>query len=134
MFRNDTSAGAVFADAFATPGNGVNFQWRTTTGGQCGSAAVSGIVSPVWLKLARSGNVFTAFYAADGVNWTSTGATQTIAMASTALAGLAVAAHNNSYLCLAAFDSLAPAAPAVPAGLAAAPGNAQVVRLQKPLT
>src|SRR5882757_3031258 len=28
MFRNDTTATSAFADVIATPGQGVNFQWR----------------------------------------------------------------------------------------------------------
>ena len=49
MFRNDTTAGSMFADLFVSPANGVNLQWRATTGGQCGSLGVTGVVAPLWL-------------------------------------------------------------------------------------
>src|SRR4029077_20144546 len=91
MFRNDTTAGAMFANLFVSPENGVNLQWRASTGGQCGSTGVVGVVAPVWLKLARSGANFTASYGGDGVNWTLLGATS-VPMAANARAGLAVTA------------------------------------------
>ena len=125
MFRNDTTAGSMFADAFVTPGNGVNFQWRATTGGSCGSIGVGGITAPVWVRLTRTGTNFTAYYGADGLNWTPIG-TNTIAMSSTVRAGLEVTAHNNGALCIAAFDHVATAAPAPPAGLTAFGGNGWV--------
>ncbi len=125
MFRNDATAGSMFADVFASPGNGVNFQWRNLTGGQCGSTGVGGVVAPVWVKLVRTGTNFNAYYGADGLTWAVLGTTG-VPMAATALAGLAVTAHNNSALCLAAFEHLATAAPVVPAGLTATAGNGWV--------
>src|SRR5664279_158875 len=49
MFRDDTTAGSMFAMAVATSGNGVNFQWRNSTGGQCGYSQVGGVNAPVWV-------------------------------------------------------------------------------------
>jgi hypothetical protein len=34
MFRDSTAPSAAFAMVVATPGNGVNFQWRPVTGGR----------------------------------------------------------------------------------------------------
>ena len=65
MFRSDLTAGAIFADVVVTPANGVNFQWRSTSGGPRGGAQVSGIAVPVWTKLVRRGSAFTAYYAND---------------------------------------------------------------------
>jgi alpha-galactosidase len=125
MFRNDTGAGAMFAHLFVSPGNGVNFQWRTVTGGSCGTTGGGSLVAPVWLKLTRSGTNFTAYYGADGLSWTLLGSTG-IAMGSTALAGLSVTAHNNSALCLAGFDNVATALLPPPANLGAFGGNGWV--------
>ena len=125
MFRNDTTPGSMFADVFVTPANGVNFQWRTTSGGQCGSTSVGGLVAPIWVKLARTGTNLAASYSSDGAQWTSLGSTG-IAMNSALRAGLEVTAHNNSTLCLAAFDHVATGAPVAPAGLSAFGGNGWV--------
>jgi alpha-galactosidase len=127
MFRNDMTAGSTFADVFVSPGNGVNLQWRASTGGQCGSTGVGGIFAPVWLKLARAGTNFTAFYGSDGVNWALVGAT-IVSMNTSVRAGLEVTAHNNSALCVASFDNLVVLpSPLPPPTLNIASGGSQIV-------
>ena len=106
MFRNDTTAGAVNVAIVATPGNGVSFQWRTTANGGCGYSAIGGLTAPVWLRLSRTQSVFTAYYSLDGKNWSQVGTPQTLAIGSTALAGLAVTAHNNGLLTTGVFTNL----------------------------
>ena len=114
MFRDGTAANAVFADVVVTPGNGVSFQWRSSTGGGCGFAQVGGITAPVWLRLTRVGDQFSAYYSTDNATWTQIGSSQTVTMTS-ALAGLAVTSHNNSSLCTATFDNVsAPGWPLTP--------------------
>jgi alpha-galactosidase len=106
MFRSDATPGSMFVDMFVSPANGVNLQWRSAPGGQCGSVGVGGVTAPVWIKLVRAGTNFYGFYGTDGVNWIQVGAT-TVPMAAGVRGGFAVTAHNNSTLCLASFDSLA---------------------------
>ena len=120
MFRNDNTAGSAFADVVVTPGEGVAFQWRSAAGGQCGNVQVAGIIAPVWVKLARSGDYFMAYYSTDGSTWNEIGTVQSVTMNSTALAGLAVTAHNNGAISTAGFSGVAIAAPpsttSLPAG------------------
>jgi hypothetical protein len=103
MFRDSDDPGAAFADVVATPGNGVAFQWRATLGGTPAFVNVTGLSAPVWTRLVRSGNNFSAYYSPDGVTWTQLGTTQTIAMSSTAPVGLAVTSHNVNALTTATF-------------------------------
>ncbi len=105
MFRNDNTPGSLFADVVITPGNGVSFQWRDVTSGSCTSVQVSA-ATPVWVKLSRSGNSFSGYYSTDGANWIQIGTSQTIAMNSVALVGLAVTAHNNGLLTTATFAAV----------------------------
>ena len=56
MFRNDTTAGSPFVNMVATAGEGVSFQWRSTAGGSCNFAQVTGINTPVWVELVRDGD------------------------------------------------------------------------------
>src|ERR1035441_5206498 len=98
MFRDDTTAGAMFATVEATSGNGVNFQWRNSTAGECGYSQVGGVNAPVWVKLVRNGNDFAGYYSPDDTAWLPIGPDQTIPMISAGLAGLAVTAHNDSAL------------------------------------
>jgi beta-glucanase (GH16 family)/regulation of enolase protein 1 (concanavalin A-like superfamily) len=106
MLRASTNANDVFADVLATPGNGVAFEWRSTVGGQASDVHVTGLTAPVWVQLTRSGNNFSASYSTDGVTWTPVGTPQTIAMPTSALAGLAVCAHTNSSLNTATFTNV----------------------------
>src|SRR5207248_1959218 len=86
------------------PHNEPVFQWRTDPGGftsDSGNHVMSEPPAPIWLRLARSGNAFTGYWALD-VNggqshgaWNQLGPTVTINMASTIYVGLALTAHNN---------------------------------------
>src|ERR1035437_1687609 len=99
MFRDDNTAGAMFAMVAVTPNNGLLLEWRNTTGGSSTAAQIAGIVPPIWVELVRSGVNFTGYYSPDGLAWTPIAQAQTIPMNSLPLAGLAVSAHNNSFLC-----------------------------------
>jgi len=106
MIRESTSAGSIEASVVVTPGNGVSFQRRTSTGGMSVSTIVGGITAPRWVKLTRTGSSFAAFYSSDGSTWTQVGTAQTITMASGATIGLAVTSHNDGTLCTANFSNV----------------------------
>jgi hypothetical protein len=106
MIRESTATGAINAAVFVTPGNGVTFQRRTSTGGTTISTVVSGVTAPRWVRLSRYGNSFSAFYSSDGNTWVQVGSTVSIAMNSNASAGLAVTAHNDTTTCTATFDNV----------------------------
>ncbi len=106
MFRDNNTAGAMFALVAVTPDNGVSFEWRNTTGGSCSAAQLAGIAPPIWVELIRSGTDFNGYYSPDGLAWTPIAQPQTIPMNSLPLAGLAVTAHDNSLLCQATFNSV----------------------------
>ncbi|MBD2844051.1 DUF1349 domain-containing protein [Paenibacillus sp. IB182496] len=97
MMRDSLTPNSAFIAQLATPTHGVRSAYRTTAyGGVSDSSASATATVPVWLKITRSGNTFTTYLSADGVNWGSATATQTIAMATTIYVGLAVTSHNNS--------------------------------------
>jgi fibronectin type 3 domain-containing protein/regulation of enolase protein 1 (concanavalin A-like superfamily) len=134
MIRASTNANAANAFIAVTPGNGVTWQSRSSTGGGTGNAAAPGLSAPYWVKLVRSGNTFTGYYSADGVTWTQQG-TSSFTMATTAYVGLALTSHNNSSLCTATFDNVtapgwvAPLPPQAPGGLAAAAVSSSQIAL-----
>src|SRR5262249_1274782 len=79
------------------------FQWRSDTGGTT-SDAETGFgtqKAPVWLRLKRSGNSFTGYYAVDINNgashgaWIQVGSPQTVTMASTVYVGLALTGQGG---------------------------------------
>ena len=104
MIRESLTSGSTHAMVVATPGNGVSFQRRTTTGGTSTSTASTGTI-PVWVKISRSGSTFTASRSTDGVTWTTIGTT-TITMATNVFVGMAVTSHANGTLTTAAFGNV----------------------------
>jgi aryl-phospho-beta-D-glucosidase BglC (GH1 family) len=108
MFRSDDSAGSAFADVVVIPGNGVNFEWRSHNNGQVNSVQLTGIATPVWVMLTRSGgSSFSGYYSLDGTNWTQIGSTQIVSGLSTiVLAGLVVTSHNANQLATATFANV----------------------------
>ena len=119
MFRDSSAAGAMFADVVVTPSSGVSFQWRNATNGTCDYVQITGQTAPKWVKLTRSGNSFTAYYATTAgtpteANWIQIGTPQTIAMNSAATVGLAVTSHNNGNLCTSVFSNVSVTTPPLP--------------------
>ncbi len=135
MIRSSLAANAPNAFVAVTPGNGVTWQYRTTAGGSSANSATSGLIAPYWVRLVRSGNTFTGYRSANGVNWTQQGTT-TITMGATVYIGLALTSHNNSSSCAATFDNVsvpnwttAPP-PAAPTGLTAAAVSSTQINAQ----
>jgi fibronectin type 3 domain-containing protein len=107
MFRDSGAASAMYALVAVTPTAGIKFEYRNSTGGNAASAGtVTGPTAPVWVRLTRTGNVFSGYFSTDGVTWTQIGGNLTINMSSNALVGLAVTAHNSNLLNTSTFDSV----------------------------
>ncbi|HEV2197935.1 MAG TPA: protease pro-enzyme activation domain-containing protein [Candidatus Acidoferrum sp.] len=79
---------------------------RTTTGASSSYQSVGSAALPNWIKLTRSGNVFTMFGSSDGVNWVQLGTSQTVSMAASVYVGLAVSNRTTASLATATFDSV----------------------------
>ena len=105
MIRETLNSGAVNAYIAVSPGNGVTWQTRSSTGGSTGNSATAGLAAPYWVKLVRNGNTFTGYRSPDGVTWTQQGSAS-LTMASAAYIGLAVTSHNSSDLCTATLDNV----------------------------
>jgi len=95
MIRETLDADAKFAMTVVTPVNGALLQFREHTGGSADLLPGQMLGVPLWVKLSRSGNVFSAALSTDGVNWTSAGS-KTNAMATDVLAGLCLTSHTNA--------------------------------------
>jgi len=126
MIRETTATNASYVFVFVTPSNGVNMQYRNGTG----TSAVqlgqqTGHVAPYWVRLVRSGSTFTGFSSADGMSWTQVGSIS-VTMASNALEGLAVCAHNNTALNSSTFDNVTLSTPAPDFSIAASPSSQTV--------
>ncbi|MGN6368776.1 MAG: hypothetical protein ACTHN5_10990 [Phycisphaerae bacterium] len=108
MFRDSTAANAMFADLVVSSSSGISFQWRNSTGGYANASNLNTLVAPDWVKLVRTGNNFSAFYATTSAtpsasDWIQIGTPQSIPMSISAQVGLAVTSHNNGTSCVATF-------------------------------
>ncbi len=107
MIRESAATNAMNAAVVVTPSNGVSFQRRASVGGGTTSTVIAGATTPEWVRLVRTAtNSFAGYYSADGTNWTQIGSSINIPMSSSAVAGLAVTAHNNAALNTATFDNV----------------------------
>lgn len=108
MLRESTSNGARMAAMTIAPAaisaNRTTFYYRSTS--SVSSVVVPGIAPVWWLRLKRSGEIFTAYDSPDGVNWTERGTPQTLSIASTALAGIVVSSGMSSEMTSALVDKV----------------------------
>lgn len=107
MFRESLSPGSRYAMVMLTPGHGSDFQYRVSTSGAAGPGGTAdhSRYAPYWLRLRRSGNLFTADVSTDGAAWTQRGSV-TIAMSSGAYVGLALTSHLDGTLATANFSNI----------------------------
>ena len=87
---------------------------RSTTGASSSYQSFASVTLPAWMKLARSGNVFSLYGSSDGVNWTLL-TSQTVSMAANVYVGLAVSNRTTSSLATGTFDSVSVSSAAAPA-------------------
>jgi glucose/arabinose dehydrogenase len=97
MIRESLLPNAKHASMFVTPSSGTSFQKRVTIAGPSTATNAAG-AAPIWLRLVRNANNFSAYTSPDGSTWTQVGTTQSIAMASAAYVGLALTSHNANTL------------------------------------
>jgi TolB protein len=106
--RESLSADARHATWVATPADGaqllVREQPATATTARK-KADMTKIALPVWLKLVREGDVFTASHSADGKAWTQMDSV-TIRLSESLHVGLVASSHQKDKLGTAAFDSV----------------------------
>ncbi len=109
MFRDSLAAGSKHVLLAVTPAGGVMLQRRTTTNGAATNTGNivtgTGMVAPIWLRLTRTGDVFTGFTSPDRSTWSQVGPSVTLTgFNATPYSGLAVSSHNNGANTTATFD------------------------------
>lgn len=104
LAREDLTPGSRSASVMATPTiSGCYFQSRSATNGATSlSGSFPANYPNTWLRLKRTGSVFTGYAGFDGQSWTQLG-TATIAMPATIYFGFAVSSHNLGQTATAAF-------------------------------
>jgi regulation of enolase protein 1 (concanavalin A-like superfamily) len=85
------------------PGGSIEFMARPSPGAEMQFITGSSAVFPVWLKIERTGDLFTGSKSQDGVNWEVVGTT-TVSMEEVMTAGLAVTSHDTTSINTSSFD------------------------------
>ncbi len=108
MIRNDTSAGSPNTLLAATPGYGWTFHVRSTEGGNTisNTGGNGSCPLPFWVRLNRTGNVFTGYYSTNGTTWTQSGTNTITAMGTTVKVGIAVDSGGADALSTCTFDNV----------------------------
>jgi len=109
MLRTSTDTSSPFYAVFVTPKNDILMHYRVKQGDMAGEVKLppQSPTLPMYLRVVRSGNLFTAYTSQDGFAWSPiAGSTIEIDTSDTMLAGLAVTSHNPSYLSVVTFDSV----------------------------
>jgi chitodextrinase len=126
MIRESTAAGARHAMLVVTPSSGVQFSYRTSTGGSTITVTLASRIAPQWVKLIRTNTTsFAAYVSRDGTRWEFIG-TATVSMAASSLVGVCDTSKVSATLCTCTFDNVTvtagtitdATAPAAPTGLA----------------
>jgi hypothetical protein len=104
MIRESLTAGSKHAMMIVSASSGVEFLWRSSTGGTSSQSLASGS-APLWVRVVRSGKKFTGYTSPDGVTWTSIGSTN-INMAASVYIGLCVTSHADGALNTSTFDNV----------------------------
>ncbi len=109
MLRATSAPGSPYFAVLMTATKGVVVQWRTTQGGSTSQTSKIAGTVPLYLRIVRSSNTFTAYTSGDGITWTLVpGSSQTIALPAGVIAGMAVTSHNTGALGSATFDTRQP--------------------------
>jgi len=66
MIRESVNTNSAFAMVAVTPGQGIVFECRTSTGAWHTSVWATGLTAPYWVRVVRSGNTFTGYRSSDG--------------------------------------------------------------------
>ncbi len=104
MIRSSLNGNAPNVFMQVTPGNGKMLSSRSHTAGETTGSAGTGAL-PLWVRIVRSGNTFSAYSSTNGSSWTNSGSV-TIPMPATTFVGLAGTAHNTGLLSTAVFDNV----------------------------
>ncbi len=105
MIRESLTAQSRHAMMIGSAAAGYAFQRRAQTAGSSDSTGGPADAPPGWVRLVRKGDLFSAYYATDGVNWRLVGS-DTIPMGDTVYVGLPMTSHSKTVSATAKLDSV----------------------------
>ncbi|MEI8036997.1 MAG: hypothetical protein WCJ14_01280 [Verrucomicrobiota bacterium] len=106
MFRSSLDPASAYVLLFANSEGGVGWEYRWGQGAGAGNHGSSKATLPVWLRITRSGNTFTAYTSSDGRQWSQLDTPLGIEAKPLAYAGLAVCSNQPDHAATATFDQV----------------------------
>ena len=113
MIRESLTAQSPHATMIGSAAAGYAFQRRAQTAGSSDSTAGPASNPPGWVRLVRKGDLFSAYYSTNGVNWQLVGS-DTIPMGDTVYVGLPMTSHNRTVAATGTLDSVKVTAASLP--------------------
>lgn len=108
MARASDAPDAMYALTLHKADGPHSYNYRLSNGvATQASQGTTNYTFPRWIRLVRNGDSFSAYHSADGNSWTQRGSTQTIAMGTAPLVGLAITSAEPEEASTATFDNLA---------------------------
>ena len=96
MMRETLDEGSTFAMMGLSYKNGSRWLYRTSTNAPAHDNFTGTMGDPLWVKLTRTGNLFTGYLSHDGKTWMQQGAPVTINMQKNIYIGLAADGYTNN--------------------------------------
>src|SRR6267142_3045725 len=116
MIRETLDPGSTNADTgYWAWYKSIYFEARVATGAANSYSNGMAGSPPYWVKVVRTGSMFSGYASLDAVNWVQVGTSQTISMAQNVYVGLVVSNGVNTALGAATFDSVSISSTAAPA-------------------
>ncbi len=107
MIRENLAPDSRHASLFVTPGRGVSFQRRAVAGGVSVLTAGPGVGAPVWVKLAKVGDVVSAYTRVRRTDpWVLVGRETLAGFTTRPIVGLAATSHADGTLTTARFSEV----------------------------
>ncbi len=108
MIRESLEPGSTHAFVCVSAESSISFQRRPVVDAASASTDTTGLAAPYWVKLTRTGDVFTAQTSPDGATWTDIAVSPAlqIAMPTNVYIGLAVTSHSATATTAAEFSNL----------------------------
>lgn len=120
MIRQTLDSESQYANVTACSGCAVYFNDVSIFGGGSDNQDNPGSVTlPVWLKLVRANDTFTAYTSADGESWVQVGNSQAIAMSENVEVGLGAFGTSYNSVATATFDNVSISTDGAPAPVVA---------------
>lgn len=106
MLRQDVKPGAPYYFAGVTAGGGGVVRYRGVQGDVSTQISVTG-GAPLYLRITRAGDILTAYASGNGLTWAPiAGSSVTVRLRNPVLAGLVVAAPDDTTTCTATFSAV----------------------------